>query len=502
MRRYRILHNLLLPFSALLLWPLLPTVSFGQTPPPGGATTATEPAKQSPVEIHGSIRTRLEMWDWFGDDPESRYAFSGNILKLNFRQTNKHVGWMAELAAPTLLGLPEDAQQPGARGQLGLGATYYAANRRNRNASMLFAKQAYLHFHHLGASERHGIRIGRFDFIDGTEMMPKNATLAGLKRTRILQRILGSFAWTHVGRSFDGAYYTYEAPNANVTVIGATPTRGVFQTDGWGWNKVAFGYGAYTRQYGTATKASELRLLSMYYTDWRNVLKTDNRPLADRSADRERIQIGSYGGHFLHARETAAGTVDFLLWGIAQSGSWGRQSHRAGAISGEAGWQPKGVPALKPWLRGGYFRSTGDNDPTDGKHTSFFQLLPTPRPYARFPFFDWINSEDVMAGVVLRPHTRVSISSEAHVLNLSSRNDLWYLGGGVFQPWTFGYVGRPSSGERGLANLYDVSVDVRVSKGLAMNFYYGKAQGRGVARAIYPDNKNAQFGYIEATYTF
>ncbi len=107
-----------------------------------------------------------------------------------------------------------------------------------------------------------------------------------------------------------------------------------------------------------------------------------------------------------------------------------------------------------------------------------------------------------MASVVLRPHSRVNISSEAHVLNLSSRNDSWYLGGGVFQPWTFGYVGRPSSGERGLANLFDVSVDVRVSKGLALNLYYGKAIGQGVTRSIYPDDKNAQFGFIEATYSF
>ncbi|MCU0229668.1 MAG: alginate export family protein, partial [Bryobacterales bacterium] len=432
-----------------------------------GAKPATEAAKPTPVEIHGSMRTRLEMWDWFGAGEESRYAFSGNILKLNFRQTNKHVGWMVELAAPTLLGLPEDAQQPGARGQLGLGAAYFAANGRRRNVGLLFVKQANLHLHHLGKSQRHAIRLGRFDFIDGTEMMPKNATLAGVKRTRILQRILGSFAWTHVGRSFDGAYYTYDTPTSNITAIGATPTRGVFQVDGWGWNQVAFGYGAYTKQFGNATKATEIRILSMYYTDWRDVLKTDNRPLAVRTLDRERIQIGTYGGHLLHARETSGGTVDFLVWGLGQTGSWGTQSHLAGAISLEAGWQPKALPALKPWIRGGYFRSTGDDDPNDGRHSTFFQLLPTPRPYARFPFFDWVNSEDIMASLVLRPHARVGISSEAHILNLSSRNDLWFLGGGVFQPWSFGYVGRPSNGNRRFANLYDISVDVKVSKGLA-----------------------------------
>jgi hypothetical protein len=477
---------------------VLPSAGPAQSAPAKPA----DDGRNSEVQIHGSIRTRQEMWDWFGSGDEGRYFFSGNILKLNFRQTNRNVGWMAELAAPFLLGLPADAQQPAPRGQLGLGGTYFGANQRQTNSAMVFPRQAYLHLHHLGESERHAVRLGRFDFIDGTEMMPANATLAGLKRTRILQRILGSFAWTHVGRSFDGAYYTYDKPGANLTVIGATPTRGVFQTDGWGWNQVAFGYGAYTKQYTHAKGASELRVLSMYYTDWRPVLKTDNRPLAVRTLDRDRIQLGNYGGHFLHARETRAGTVDFMLWGIGQHGSWGQLSHLAGAIAGEVGWQPAGMDTLRPWLRAGYSKTSGDGDPTDGRNTTFFQMLPTPRPYARFPFFNMMNNEDIMFGSVLRPHTRLSISTEAHILNLTSSQDLWYQGGGVFNPWVFGYVGRPSMGERGLATLYDASIDVRISKGLSMNFYYGFAQGRGVARSIYPDQKNAQFGYVEATYTF
>lgn len=459
-------------------------------------------AGSPPLEISGSFRSRLEMWDWFGGGEQSRYAYSGNILKLSLGQNGKRFSWKTELAAPLLLRLPEDAQQAGARGQLGLGGTYYAANQQRRDAAMVFPRQVFLHLHHLGESQRHGIRLGRFDFIDGTEATPGNATLAALKRTRVHQRILGSFAWTHVGRSFDGAHYTYDAPGSNLTVVGATPTRGVFQVDGWGWNKVAFVYGAFTRQFTQSSRASEMRLMSMYYTDWRNVLKTDNRPVEIRAADRERIQIGSYGGHFLHAEGTGAGPVDFLVWGLLQTGSWGQQSHRAGAIAVEGGWQPNGLPALKPWLRGGYFRSTGDNNPTDDKHTTFFQLMPTPRPYARFPFFDLVNNEDIHAGVTLRPHTRLTISSEAHALNLGSRRDLWYLGGGVFQPWTFGYVGRPSLGYRGLAALYDISVDIRATSRLSFTGYYGHARGRGVTRAIYPEDKNGAFGYLEATVTF
>jgi hypothetical protein len=493
------LFRICLTLATLMSSLLFPDATLAQTAPAKPA----DDGRNSDVQIHGSIRTRQEMWDWFGSGEEGRYLFSGNILKLNFKQTNRNVGWMAELAAPFLLGLPSDASQPAPRGALGLGPLYFGANQRQSNAAMVFPRQAYLHLHHLGESERHGIRLGRFDFIDGTEMMPKKRDAGGAEAHPDSAAHTGFLRLDPRGAQFRWRllHLRHAECQRNRDRRDAHPRRLSGRWLGME-TRSRFGYGAYTRQFGSAKAASELRVLSMYYTDWRPVLKTDNRPLATRTLDRERIQLGNYGGHFLHARETGAGTVDFMVWGIGQHGSWGQLSHLAGAIATEVGWQPGGVDALKPWLRAGYSRTSGDGDPTDGKNNTFFQMLPTPRPYARFPFFNMMNNEDIMLSSVLRPHSRLSVSTELHVLNLSTSQDLWYQGGGVFNPWVFGYVGRPSLGERGLANLYDVSVDVKVSKGLAMNFYYGRAQGRGVTRAIYPDQKNAQFGYIEATYTF
>ena len=77
---------------------------------------------------------------------------------------------------------PSGAIAPGAQGQLGMGGTYYAANGSHRNSAMVFPKQAFIRFHHLGGGEAHSIRLGRFEFTDGSEMTPKNATLAALKR--------------------------------------------------------------------------------------------------------------------------------------------------------------------------------------------------------------------------------------------------------------------------------------------------------------------------------
>src|SRR5262249_29004494 len=130
--------------------------------------------------------------------------------------------------------------------------------------------------------------------------------------------------------------------------------------------------------------------------------------------------------------DTNSGTVDLLLWGAVQTGRWGVQKQRAGSVDLEGGFQPKILPKVKPWIRGGFTFGSGDGNPNDNQHSTFFQLLPTPRPYARFPFFNMMNTEDRFGSLLLRPHPKVTISSEFHALRLSDANDLWYSGGGAF----------------------------------------------------------------------
>ncbi len=385
---------------------------------------------------------------------------------------------------------------------MGAGASYYAANGNRSYAAMLFPKQAYLRFQHLFGDEGQSLRIGRYEFLDGTEIVSKNATLSTLKQNRVAQRLIGNFGWTHVGRSLDGFHYAANRKNFNLTVLGGMPTRGVYQVDGWGNLSAAIGYISLNGLVNGKANSGDWRLFSMYYQDWRAVLKTDNRAVAVRRADTGNIRIGSFGGHYLHATQTSAGTLDFMAWGVAQSGKWGVLDHRAMAGDIEAGWQPKVLPKLRPWLRGGYYAGSGDKDPTDARHGTFFQMIPTPRPFARFPFFDMVNNRDAFGIVTLRPHPKWTISSETHRLNLSSGNDLWYLGGGLFQPWTFGYTGRASGGKTGLATFYDVSAEYKWNAHCTVGGYVGYAKGDDVIRAIYPQGANGRLGYLEVTYRF
>ena len=99
----------------------------------GGAIDAQEPQAE-PIQIgkctfSGSIRERVEAWDWFEPaEGQNLYAFSGTIMRFSFSQQKQRYDWKIEMAVPILLGLPNGAVVPAPQGQLGLGGNYYAAN--------------------------------------------------------------------------------------------------------------------------------------------------------------------------------------------------------------------------------------------------------------------------------------------------------------------------------------------------------------------------------------
>ncbi len=466
------------------------------------AQSTTDAIKLGDVDFTATLRSRVYDWNWFQTTAayQNQYAYSGNLLRLNFAEKAGAFDFDEEIAVPFLLGLPGNATAPAPQGALGLGSNYFTANSNHQYTAMAFPKQLYARYH-FGTKESQSVQTGRFEFNDGSELTPKNATLATLKRDRISQRLIGTFSFSDVGRSFDGVHYDWNQPgSADFTFIGATPTRGVFQTDGWGWNRVAFAYAAFTKQWGRGNHAADTRIFAIDYDDFRHILKTDNRPAAVRKGDTENIHIQTWGAHSVHALTTKAGTLDALGWGVFQTGRWGTQAQRSYAFDFEGGYQPDILPMLKPWVRIGYTVGSGDGNPNDNKHETFFQILPTPRPYALFPFFNMMNTEDAFAALVLRPHSKVTISSDAHSLRLTNANDLWYSGGGAFQPWTFGYTGRAVSGQRSLADVYDTSVEYRANRHMTFTAYMGYAQGKAVVHEIYPAGVNGQFGYLEVLF--
>ncbi|MGC1784613.1 MAG: alginate export family protein [Acidobacteriaceae bacterium] len=463
-----------------------------------GTGNAQSTAANQPVSVSVYYQARVDVWQSFAAPPESNtYSYLESLLRVGVAQRIHRWDWKLELSQPAVLGLPDDAVSPvSAQGQLGLGGTYYASNGNNSDPAAGFLKQAFLRYRFAG--EDKNLRVGRFEFFGGQETQPKNATIRWLQNNRIQQRLVGNFGFTNAQRSFDGIDGHYGAGTWDLTGMAGRADQGVFNMNGNPELNVDLQYLAFTKSQWNGRVL--WRTFGIGYHDGRTgITKTDNRPLAVRQADHKNIRLGTYGGDLLAAIPAGPGNFDFLFWGALQNGNWGELSHGAGAVAVEGGYQWSKV-ATSPWLRVGAFRSTGDTNPLDNEHHTFFQILPTPRVYARFPFYNLMNSEDRFVQVIDTPAKHLILRSDVHGLQLTSNNDLWYQGGGAFDNKVFGYTGRPSNGHSSFATTADLSADWQTTRSIGVNFYYARAWGKSVISAIYPAGENAQFGYVELVY--
>src|SRR6266702_2004838 len=364
----------------------LTQLSYGQAAP-----SPPEAINNLPVSISVFDRSRVDASQWYAATPTPEtYGYAESLVRLGVAQKIKKWDWQLELAAPAELDLPVDAVSPvTAQGQLGLGGTYYASNSSNSNPAAAFLKQGFVRYHFAGDKT---LRLGRFEFIDGQETQPKDTGIAWLQANRVAHRLIGNFGFSNAQRSFDGVDAHFGSGSYDLTAMAARADQGVFNMNGNPELNVDVQYLAFTK---IAMKDHLLlRAFGMDYHDGRTgITKTDNRAVAVRAADHKNIRIGSYGGDAVATVPLGPGRADMLFWGALQSGQWGALNHRAGAVAVEGGYQFTRLNTT-PWIRGGWFRSTGDANPTDGEHNSFFQVLPTPRIYAQFPFYDFMNNTD------------------------------------------------------------------------------------------------------------
>jgi hypothetical protein len=486
---------------------------------PAQAASAQAASPQAPAAAPAkklnwilSLRSRYEIWDWFdpGDLPatandNASYSFLGEQAHVGFRyDARRWLDVLADAQVTGLVGLPDDANAPAPFGDLGLGASYYAPHRKRTDARV-FLNQAYVTLKR-PAQPATFLRLGRFEYLDGTESFTGDPSLDWVKRNRIIARLIGTFGFSHSGRSFDGLRASLDRKRFNLTGVAAHPRQGGFEIEGMpDVSKVDVTSATLTLKPGTISKKGEGRAFWMYYRDGRTpaadaVVKVDNRPLAGRAADSAPISLHMLGGHYIQTIPAGSDTVDLLGFGVYQFGDWGLLEQASYAVAAEAGYQFADVP-WKPWLRAGYSRGSGDDDPRDFKHRTFFQALTTVRLYAQFPFHNMMNNEDLFAQVILRPRPgKLLLRADLHLLDLTEPADLWYTGSGVIQKCcSFGYGGRPANGRSDLGTLLDVSATWDPHPRVNAYFYAGQAFGGDVVRAIYPRGTGGTFVYGELT---
>ncbi len=465
------------------------------------ATAQTPTSSQAtigPVNFSAYVRERGNVTQWFAATPDAeQYAHQDSLIRLSISQRVRHFDYLFELGQSAELALPRDAVSTvSAQGQLGLGGTYYAANGSNHDPAAASFRQGYFRYHF--THDSNVLRIGRFEFFDGQETTPKNNTLSWLQTNRIAQRLVGNFGFSNGQRSFDGIDGKLNGKNWDLTAMAGRAIQGVFNMNANPELNVDIQYLAYTHSF--ANQHVLVRGFGLGYHDGRTGLaKTDSRTTAARALDHRNIRIGTYGGDMIAAIPAGKTTLDALVWGAGQFGTWGLLNQSSGALATEAGLRLDAVKTA-PWFRGGYFRSTGDNNNTDVSHKTFFQVLPTPRGYARFPYFNLMNSTDSFVQIVDKPIGKIAVRTDLHFLKLTAPKDFWYQGGGAFDNKVFGYIGRPGNNHSSFSSLYDISADYTINKHFSFGLYYAHSFGKAVVATIYPTAHDANYGYFELIY--
>lgn len=425
--------------------------------------------------------TRAEGWSYFQPrvDPlsltrepvgEPDYVFIGDRAELGVRVEGARFGLNGSFNYVRLENLPTRAIGPGA---LGSGGFYFAAS------GVRYSYQLYLGeltARLQSADRRNAITFGRMSFASGGESVGSPA-LESLKADRLQSRLIGTFEHSFYQRRFDGVRFDRDGARWHVTAAALVPTQGGFEeSTNLSMTKVQVAGGALTRK----GRMAEAQGFTYVYRDRRREKAVaDNTFSFDRPVD---VTIATAGGSYARVSPTRAGELDALVWGALQTGDWYGRPHRAASVAVEAGHRWTRV-AAQPHARVGYLWASGDRDGEDGRHGTFFQMLPSSRKYALSSVYAQMNLRDAFAQVRIEPG-RLRARIEVHALHLASGDDLWYHGSGATASngRFFGFSGRASGGHTSLGSIVEGAVEVPIHKFWSVHAYAGAMSAGDVVR--------------------
>jgi len=469
----------------------------------GAAAPVIAQAGTTPPVVEPFVRnwTRVEAWRYFEPPPElpapgdPTTAHVGNRLLAGVRLRRGALDGTLALQYVQFGGLPTGAIGPGA---LGTGALYFDHS-GDASSRQVYLKAAHAAFRRIGG--RLDVQIGRMPYTSGAERASGVPKIEAVKRQRIDSRLVGEFEWSLYQRAYDGVRADWKSDALQITATAFQPTQGGFEdAAGVSMSGVRVFSGVVTTRPGGIVPRSELQVFIHRYHDEREVSqRPDSIGGSVRAAE---VGITTIGGHIVGARRAGAGELDAMLWTAGQFGSWYEQDHRAFGVVAEAGYQwPEA--AWSPWLRGGVTWLSGDDAPGDETHGTFFPMLPTVRRFSQSTLYSLANLRDVMAQVMMRPRSDVSVRVDVHLVSLASRMDGWYAGSGATQESgrIFGYTLRPSGGQSRLMEVVEGSADWRVSPHWSVNGYVGVASSGPVVRTSFAVGP-AVFAYVENVLQF
>jgi hypothetical protein len=485
----------LLRLGAVALLAPLPIPAAAQPAAPGAAAPAPT-WRLSAVNV-----TRLESWRFFDPRPgggEPDYAFVADRLLVDVRGR-----WArAELALAGQVvgmgGLPDGAVGPGA---LGTGALYFDQGGRRSNAGQLYLRFANVRLPSLTRGV--DLTIGRMGYTSGAEAPSGVAKIETIKRQRLDARLVGEFEWSIYQRAFDGLRVDVTQPSWRATGVAFMPTQGGFarQANTTLRDVVVAGATVSTRPAAGSGSRTQVQGFGWHYRDRRAIAaRPDNS--GGTSPSGVDLDVTTAGAVVVGAYPMGRGEWDLFGWGAAQTGGWYGDDHRAGALALEGGYQWTGAPA-RPWLRAGLFHASGDDDPADNAHGTFFPMLPTVRRFAPTTVYGTMNLRDLFVQAQARPRPPLGVRLDVRRLDLASSADLWYAGSGatLARGTVFGYTGRRSNGSRRLGTSIEASADYAITPRVSVNGFLGRLRGGPAVTGTFAGDV-LWFTYLESVIAF
>jgi hypothetical protein len=461
-------------------------------------------AQPAEPKVTGSVVSiaRVESWSYFEPrldplavtqgpigDPDHTYIGGRAELGVQVEGARFDLGGVFNYVR--LENLPTNAAGPGA---LGPGAFYYAAT------GVRYSYQLYLGeltVRLKSADRRLSITAGRMPFTSGGEITAAYPALESLKRERLHSRLIGNFEWSFYQRRFDGARVDIDRPRWHFTAGAFMPTQGGYEeSTNLTIQKIQIASSALTRK----ARRSEAQIFAYVYRDRRPAAAVvDNTARRDRPID---VTIATIGGSYAKVAELRTGELDVLAWGAWQAGDWYGSTHRGASAAVELGHRWTRAP-LAPWLRAGYLHASGDDDPNDPAHRTFFQMLPSSRQYSLSSVFAQMNARDAFIQAWFEPG-RLRARIEVHAIHLANARDLWYHGSGATarSGRFFGFAGRAGDGvSTSLGTVVEGTIDVPIRKYWSINAYGGAMQGGGVVSRMFT-GKRLTFWSLENVIRF
>jgi hypothetical protein len=437
--------------------------------------------------------SRVESWSFFQPPPnggDPTYATFANRATLGVRVTGRRFAVEGAFQYAQLLGLSERSIGPGALGSGG----FYFFSAEAPAAYQLYFKTLNLRVNNLlsGVS----ITAGRMGYSSGEESPSGDEHLDDLTRRRIGSRLIGDFEWSVFQRSFDGARVDVSRPSwaANASLL--FPTQGGYEESANPtMNAVKLVTASVTTR-PALTPNHSAQVFVYHYRDKRDIrVRPDNAQIGPRRAD---VSVAAFGVSSAGSIPLSGGHVDTVVWLAAQTGRWFGDDHRAWSLALEGGYR---FPAAwRPWLRSGVLHASGDDNPADRRHGTFFQMIPSIERYSQSTTYALMNLRDVFAELTLEPHPRVSVRSQLHRLSLVESADRWYYGSGATSRTAsfFGFTTHLSGGERGLGTMLESTVDVSLSRAWSIQAYLGWMKGGNVVRQTFAGDRLTFFFFENA----